>query len=31
VLANDVNRIMDELHKIGATDILVMEIKNSRM
>jgi ATP phosphoribosyltransferase len=31
VLLNDTNRIMDELHNIGATDILVMEIKNSRM
>lgn len=31
VLAKEVNNIMDRLHDIGATDILVMEIKNSRM
>lgn len=31
VLSKEMNRIMDELHNIGATDILVMEIKNSRM
>jgi ATP phosphoribosyltransferase len=31
VLAKNVNEIMDDLKKIGATDILVMEIKNSRM
>lgn len=31
VLAKDVNRIMDELRRVGATDILVLEIKNSRM
>ena len=31
VLTKNVNEVMDELKKIGATDILVMEIKNSRM
>lgn len=31
VLAKDVNKIMDQLHDVGATDILVMEVKNSRM
>lgn len=27
----EVNRIMDQLHDMGATDILVMELANSRM
>jgi len=27
----EVNRIMDQLHDVGATDILVMELANSRM
>lgn len=31
VLTKNVNEVMDKLKKIGATDILVMEIKNSRM
>lgn len=31
VLTKNVNDVMDQLNKIGATDILVMEIKNSRM
>jgi ATP phosphoribosyltransferase len=31
VLAKNVNEVMDDLKKLGATDILVMEIKNSRM
>lgn len=31
VPAKDVNRIMDQLHDVGATDILVLEISNSRM
>lgn len=31
VLAKNVNEVMDNLKKLGATDILVMEIKNSRM
>ena len=31
VLKKDVNNIMDQLHEIGATDILVMDIHNSRM
>lgn len=31
VLTKNVNEVMDELKKFGATDILVMEIKNSRM
>jgi ATP phosphoribosyltransferase len=31
VLTKDVNRIMDQLHDVGATDILVMDISNSRM
>jgi ATP phosphoribosyltransferase len=31
VLTKEVNSIMDQLHDIGATDILVMEVKNSRM
>ena len=31
VASNEVNQIMDDLHEVGATDILVMEIKNSRM
>ena len=31
VLANEVNHVMDKLQEVGATDILVMELKNSRM
>ena len=31
VLTKNVNEVMDKLKTIGATDILVMEIKNSRM
>jgi ATP phosphoribosyltransferase len=31
VLTKNVNQVMDKLKTIGATDILVMEIKNSRM
>jgi ATP phosphoribosyltransferase len=31
VARKDVNNIMDQLHSIGATDILVMDISNSRM
>jgi ATP phosphoribosyltransferase len=31
VLTKNVNEVMDNLQKIGATDILVMELKNSRM
>ncbi len=31
VVAKNVNTIMDQLHDLGATDILVIDIKNSRM
>jgi ATP phosphoribosyltransferase len=31
VLSKDVNNIMDKLHDLGATDILVIDIVNSRM
>jgi|Transcript_9912 ATP phosphoribosyltransferase-like protein len=31
VLAKEVNQKMDALHDIGATDILVLDISNSRM
>ena len=31
VLTKEVNDIMDKLHVIGATDILVFDLKNSRM
>lgn len=31
VQKKEVNDIMDKLHELGATDILVMEISNSRM
>ena len=31
VEAKNVNNIMDQLHDLGATDILVIDIKNSRM
>lgn len=31
VLSKEVNKIMDQLHDIGATDILVMDLANSRM
>lgn len=31
VLKKSVNDIMDQLHDVGATDILVMDIHNSRM
>ena len=31
VAKSDVNVIMDQLHAIGATDILVQDISNSRM
>lgn len=31
VVAKNVNNIMDQLHDLGATDILVIDIKNSRM
>ena len=31
VNSKDVNNIMDQLHDLGATDILVFDIKNSRM
>jgi ATP phosphoribosyltransferase len=31
VPAKQVNDIMDQLHDVGATDILVLEIANSRM
>lgn len=31
VLKKEVNDIMDQLHDVGATDILVMSLANSRM
>ena len=31
VLKKDVSDIMDAVHDVGATDILVLELKNSRM
>jgi ATP phosphoribosyltransferase len=31
VSRKDQNRIMDQLHAVGATDILVLELANSRM
>ena len=31
VSAKNVNTIMDQLHDLGATDILVLDLKNSRM
>ena len=31
VLKKEMNNVMDNLQKVGATDILVMELSNSRM
>ena len=31
VLKKSVNDVMDQLHAVGATDILVMDVHNSRM
>lgn len=31
VLSKNVNNIMDQLHDLGATDILVIDLHNSRM